>query len=243
MASSAAHVTGKPLVASETCTWIRNHFRTSLAQAKPEVDQLFLNGINHVFFHGTCYSPKDAPWPGWLFYASFEYNPRNAIWRDAPLLNAYITRCQSILQSGEHDNDVALYWPVYDLWHDAKGMKQKFGVHIPGWLVDAPCGKLAQQLVDGGFTFDYISDRQLLNDLGKPYKAVLVPTTKHMPLGTLKKLLQSTAQGQPIYFVDSLPKDVPGFHRLEERASRIGPPDPGTGEAGRQECGFRRGAG
>ncbi len=222
MASSAAHVTGKPLVASETCTWIRNHFRTSLAQAKPEVDQLFLNGINHVFFHGTCYSPKGAPWPGWLFYASFEYNPRNAIWRDAPLLNAYITRCQSILQSGEHDNDVALYWPVYDLWHDAKGMKQKFGVHIPGWLVDAPCGKLAQQLVDGGFTFDYISDRQLLNDLGKPYKAVLVPTTKHMPLGTLKKLLQSTAQGQPIYFVDSLPKDVPGFHRLEERRAELG---------------------
>ncbi|MCA9426385.1 MAG: glycoside hydrolase, partial [Candidatus Omnitrophica bacterium] len=47
MASSAAHVSGKRLVAAETCTWLRNHFKTALSQAKPEIDQLFLNGINH----------------------------------------------------------------------------------------------------------------------------------------------------------------------------------------------------
>jgi len=217
MASSAAHVTGKPLVAAETCTWIRNHFRTALSQAKPEIDQLFLNGINHIFFHGTCYSPKDAPWPGWLFYASFEYNPRNAIWRDAPLLNAYITRCQSILQSGTPDNDVALYWPVYDIWHNPSGMQQMLTVHHPEWLTRSMCGKVAAQLKAEGFGFDFISDRQLLAGQSKAYKAIVVPQTAHMPLATLKKLLALATSGQPVLFLDSLPADVPGFNKLQDR--------------------------
>jgi len=217
MASSAAHVAGKKLVASESCTWIRNHFRAALSQVKPEIDQLFLNGINHIFFHGTCYSPKDAPWPGWLFYASLQYNPSNAIWRDAPLLNAYITRCQSILQSGNSDNDVALYWPVHDIWHDSSGMQQMLTVHHTDWLIKSSSGKVATQLKAEGFGFDFISDRQLLADLGKPYKAIVVPSTAHMPLATLKKLLKISADGQTILFLDSLPSDVPGFNKLEER--------------------------
>jgi len=221
MASSAAHVASKPLVASETCTWIRNHFRTALSQAKPEIDQLFLNGINHIFFHGTCYSPKDAPWPGWLFYASFEYNPRNAIWCDAPLFNAYVTRCQSILQAGTPDNDVAVYWPVHDIWHNKSGMQQMLTVHHPEWLTKSACGVVAAQLKRDGFGFDFISDRQLLADLGKPYKAVVVPKTGHMPLATLKKLLEISASGQPVIFLDCLPADVSGFNQLEERRAEL----------------------
>ena len=76
----------------------------------------FVAGVNHVFYHGTCYSPDEASWPGWLFYASFEMNPRNSIWRDVPTLNAYVARCQSVLQSGRPDNDILLYWPIHDFW-------------------------------------------------------------------------------------------------------------------------------
>lgn len=49
---------------------------------------------------------------------------RNAIWRDAPVLHAYLGRVQSVLQSGRADNDVLLYWPIHDLWHDAKSPKE-----------------------------------------------------------------------------------------------------------------------
>jgi hypothetical protein len=221
MASSAAHVTGKPLVASETCTWIRNHFRASLSQVKPEIDQLFLNGINHIFFHGTCYSPKEAPWPGWLFYASMEYNPRNAIWHDAQLLNEYITRCQSILQSGMPDNDVALYWPVYDIWDNKDEMQQMLTVHDAEWLISSPCGKAAEQLKAEGFGYDFISDRQLLAGHDFSYKAIVVPQTGHMPIATLKKLLEISASGQPVLFLESLPGDVPGFNMLEARRAEF----------------------
>ncbi|HZJ20843.1 MAG TPA: glycosyl hydrolase, partial [Pricia sp.] len=65
--SSAAHISGKPLTSSETFTWLRDHFKTALSQTKPEAEELLLNGINHVFLHGSTYSPERAAWPGWKF--------------------------------------------------------------------------------------------------------------------------------------------------------------------------------
>ena len=114
-ASSAAHTNGKNLVSSETFTWLTEHFKTSYSQCKPEAEALFLSGINHVFFHGTTNSPQNISWPGWLFYASVEMNPNNSLWPHAQGLNNYIARCQSILQAGKPDNELLIYWPVYDV--------------------------------------------------------------------------------------------------------------------------------
>ncbi|MFL5608289.1 MAG: glycosyl hydrolase, partial [Gemmatimonadaceae bacterium] len=99
-ASSAAHVAGRRLASAEAFTWLGEHFSTSLDEIKRAADQLFLAGINHLVYHGTAYSPTDASWPGWEFYASSEFNPRNAWWRDLPAFNAYVTRVQSVLQEG-----------------------------------------------------------------------------------------------------------------------------------------------
>jgi hypothetical protein len=66
-APSAGHVMGKKLISAEAFTWLTEHFRTSLSQCKPEVEQLFLAGVNHVFFHGTTYSPAEANWQDGCF--------------------------------------------------------------------------------------------------------------------------------------------------------------------------------
>src|ERR1051325_10044243 len=39
MASSAGHVVGHPLSSSESCTWLRDHWKESLAYVKPELDR------------------------------------------------------------------------------------------------------------------------------------------------------------------------------------------------------------
>jgi hypothetical protein len=184
-ASSAAHVTGKKLVSSESCTWLGEHFKVALSQAKPEIDQLFVSGINHVFYHGTAYSPSDEDWPGWLFYASTNFAPSNSFWRDLPQLNTFIARCQSILQSGDPDNDILLYWPIYDIWHDKDGMLTGLAVHgISGWLYDSGFHKTAKTLWNRGHSFDYVSDRQLaeakvasgkIQTVGHEYRVVIVP--------------------------------------------------------------------
>ena len=230
-ASSAAHVAGKPLSSSESATWLGEHFTVSLEQLKGVVDQLFVSGINHVFYHGTVYSPPEAPWPGWLFYASTQVNPANPIWLDLPTLNRYIARCQSILQAGGPANDILLYWPVYDPWHDPAGLRMDFRVHRPDWFYDQPFGQLAQTLWDRGYTFDYVSDRLLapvtltgggaIETAGTAYKVIVVPETDHMPLATLEKLLNLAHAGATVLFQRQLPADVPGLHRLAERRERL----------------------
>lgn len=200
-ASSAAHVTGKPLTSSETFTWLTEHFRTSLSQMKPDLDLMFTCGVNHVYFHGTCYSPKDDIWPGWKFYASVDMSPTNSIWRDAPYLMKYIERCQSFLQSGSPDNDFLVYLPVRDMWkrripqkddgksaanpHDGSDLLMQFDIHS----MDANAPDFIRSIltIDSlGYDCDYISDRQLarvrveggviVTEGGARYKALIIPT-------------------------------------------------------------------
>ena len=226
LASSAAHVAGRALTSSETFTWLREHFREAPSQMKPEVDELFICGINHLFYHGIAYSPADADWPGWLFYAATEANPRNPLWEQFAQVNAYNARCQSLLQAGQPDNDVLLYWPVDDLWHSDKGQLRRLSMHAAGWLTGTPAGNLANALLAGGYTFDFVSDRQLdetrcennvLRTAGGAYRAILVPKTGHMAVSTLQRLIALANDGATVIFLDALPADVPGFGRLAER--------------------------
>lgn len=215
LASSAAHLTGKRLVSSETFTWMREHFCGAPSQMKPEIDQLFLAGINHIFYHGTAYSPEDAAWPGWLFYASTQANDRNPLWREFAEVNAYIARAQSLLQASKPDNDLLLYWPIHDLYHTADGWQRAFSMHHRDWLTEAESGRLAQSLIDAGLSFDFCSDA-LLSEAGC-YRAVVVPPCRLMPTETLRRLLDHAAAGGTVIFVGRLPDDVPGWGRLDER--------------------------
>ncbi len=233
MASSAAHVAHKPgeqLVSSESCTWMREHWHGTLGQIKLEMDLFFLVGINHVFYHGSCYSPIDAPWPGWFFYASTKADWRNSIWRDMPLLNQYIARCQSVLQAGQPANDILLYWPIHDLWMDANGLLKNLTVHSHGWMDESSLGTMATLLDKNGFSFDFISDRMLHqiqceNDKliapGGQYKCIVVPECTYMPVQTLKRLADLASQGAKIVFEEKLPINVPGFNALEKRRSEF----------------------
>ena len=229
-ASSAAHVTGKNLISSETGTWVAEHFTETLADLKYLFDDMFLAGVNRVMYHGTAYSPADAPWPGWCFYASTEMNPRNSIWRDVPALNAYAARVQSVLQQGRPDNDILLYWPIHDRWHDPKGMVESFTIHELDWFNQQPVGKTARMLWKDGYAFDYISDKQLqdakavngaLDLFGNKYRVILVPDCEHMPVETLAQLSALADAGATIIFENRPPQDVPGFGNLETRRAKF----------------------
>jgi hypothetical protein len=75
--------------------------------------------VNQLVYHGIPYSPAGAPWPGWQFYASVNLGPEGGLWRDMPSLAAYLSRVQSVLRSGEPDEDVLLYYSPHDVWHSS----------------------------------------------------------------------------------------------------------------------------
>lgn len=226
-ASSAAHLMGKPLTSAEALTWLTEHFRTSFAQCKPEIDLMLASGVNHIVFHGAPYSPKGVAFPGWRFYASINMSPTAALWEDVYPLTRYITRCQSFLAAGEPDNELLLYLPQYDIWHEQQGNPFLiFDIHKMDRTI--PHIKAAMDaLVAAGYDADYISDRQLralttkrgelISKGDSHYQALLIPASHKMPTETLEYLLRLAKKGATILFLDCYPDDVPGFGRLEER--------------------------
>lgn len=224
-ATSTAHVTGKPLASSETATWLNEHFQSSLGEVKQAVDKYFVGGVNHVFWHGTNYSPQDEPWPGWLFYAAVHFTPANPFWKDFSALNNYVAHCQSFLQKGKPDNDVLLYFPFNDRISEPG---RDLLLHFDGMEgFDKTIFKgSAEWLLKQGYAFDLISDKQiqaikgegaLLQTGGVNYRTIVLSDVKYIPLETMLQLHKLAERGATIIFYKHLPIDVPGLFDLKKR--------------------------
>lgn len=210
-ASSAAHVKGTRLVAAETCTWVDEHFCERPREVKSFIDRLFISGVNHVFYHGMCYSPQDAQWPGWCFYATWEMNPRNPIWREIGAVNDYVIRCQSLFQTWTCDNDLLV------LWDSARAREQLGGGFDSSgkYFGKTKTGRLAKRLFENGYAFDYISPLQATGrnagaytdryaELIDPEKGEMPRLARKMPFSAVNGLMATrwkTPDGKTAYFV------------------------------------------
>lgn len=226
MATSAAHVEGKKLVSSESATWLNEHFISTLGDIKQNVDRYWVNGVNHIVYHGTAYSPPGEKWPGWLFYASEHVNPRNTLWPGFPVLNAYIARVQQPLQESSQDHDVLLYLPAYDRYSaPGKELIEHFD-HPDRQFEGTPFKECATMMVSKGYSFDMVSDRQLLNSTtkegkiattGSTYKTIVLPQCRYIPEKTMAHIMGLVEAGATLLIYKALPRDVPGLHDLEGR--------------------------
>jgi hypothetical protein len=225
-ASSAANVTGKPLVSSESATWLNEHFLSSWGDVKKAIDLYFLGGVNHIFYHGSAYSPQQAPWPGWLFYAAVHFQPTNPQWKDFHALNTYITRIQSFLQQGKPTNDVLMYYPIADRYAEpGNALLQHFdGMEKNFEHTDFEFASKWMQ--EKGFSFDFFSDRQLnqfrfenntIVTGGNAYQTIFLPANKLISEKTMGQLLLLANQGAKILVYKNLPQDVPGLASLAKR--------------------------
>jgi hypothetical protein len=232
-APSAAHINGKKLTSSETFTWLTEHFRTSLSQMKPDLDLMFCAGVNNVYFHGTCYSPKDDPWPGWKFYASVDMSPTNSIWRDAPELMKYIDRCQSYLQWGKPDNDFLVLLPVRDMWtKDNEGKRlMQFSIHEMGNLAPE-FAEVVNKIDKAGYDCDYISEKFLLSTsykdgklvtvAGQPYRGLIIPTDSTIMTDAVRNhIAELKAQGAKI-LTDVKPIEMDSCCNPEPMRNKLG---------------------
>jgi len=227
MATSSGHVSGKPLIACEAATWLDEHFRADLAKVKQNLDRYLANGVNHIVYHGTPYSPPAEAWPGWMFYAAVHFAPTNPWWSDLKAINEYVTNCQSFMQHAIPDNDILLYFPIYDTWSEkGRSMLPHFGGPR-----ETLTKELSELFLGKGYTFDYISDRQiqkltaennLIRSPGAVYKTLVVPACEYMPLETMQKLMSLAKSGATIIFEDHLPVDVPGMADLKNRQQTYG---------------------
>jgi hypothetical protein len=229
-ATSSAHVMGKPLASSESATWLNEHFLSSLGDVKLILDKYFLGGVNHIFYHGTNYSPQNEPWPGWLFYAAVHFTPANPFWKDFNALNAYASRCQSFLQAGKPDNDVLLYFP----FADRNNQPSRGGMlhHYDGMegFENTSFNKAAEEMLELGYSWDLISDKQIqllkfangkIKAPGGDYETLVLSGVKYLPLATLQKLVSLAHQGATIIFHDGVPSMVPGLSDIGNKQKQF----------------------
>ena len=203
LATSAAHVYGKPIVSAETYTWLRTPlFTTTLEMMKAASDSVFLDGINHIVNHGYSYSPPAAGEPGWAFYASTEVNHTNTWWRHYPHLARYVRRAQALLQQGAAVNEVGIYLPLADVFAQ---------LGAGGILVDVEMERhlgtaFLTDLRRAGYDFDLVNDHVLAErarvSAGRleagtgAYRVIVVPGARWMPPESAARLAEFVQGGR-----------------------------------------------
>ncbi len=233
-ASSSAHIIGRKLVSAETATWLTNHFKMSLSQVKPQIDELFIAGINHIMLISATNTPSSVPFPGWVFYPAPDFGPHAPFYDYLPNFSNYISRAQHLLQNSKSDNDILVYFPIYDYWSEAEndlGILPIFD-HIPTkWGDRFPFSQTIRSLWKEGFSFDYISDRQIrqlragkgdvITQGGSHYKMILVPPCKRISPETMEALARLAELGVRIVFEKEIPANPPGWSNLNDRMALL----------------------
>jgi hypothetical protein len=148
-ASSAAHIYGKPLAATESFTtmpdlvaWGQGPF-----YLKGLADQAFSRGINRIIFHTSDQQPfvDDAHKPGMTLGFYGQHYSRNITWAEqAVAWNSYLARCSYLLQQGKPVSDVAYFYG-----EDAPAT-------VPFW-------KRIDPAQPAHFDFDYVNSDVLLH--------------------------------------------------------------------------------
>jgi hypothetical protein len=190
-ASSAGHLYNRPVISSETWTWLHSPvFRATPLDMKAEADLHFLEGINQLIGHGWPYSPDTAGEPGWRFYAAAVFNHHNPWWIVMPDITKYLQRVSFALRQGKPANDVAIYLATDDAWaHMERGQAT-----INNYLARTMNPELIPQILDAGYNFDFIDDRAIAS-VGIPFKILVLPEVERMPAETRQKIAAFKAKG------------------------------------------------
>ncbi len=228
-ATSAAHLLGRPVVSSETWTWLHSPaFRATPLDLKAEADRHFLQGVNQLVGHGWPYSPEEAEEPGWRFYAAAALNHHNPWWIVMPELTLYCQRVSFLMRQGRPVNDVAVYLPTSDARASFRLGQTSLHNAFEKIFEAAPA---IPQVLDAGFGFDFIDD-VLLGEAGRieagalavngnRFRVVVLPNVERIPLGSYKKLDAFARAGGVLIAMNRTPSLAAGFVDAEAQGSEI----------------------
>ena len=234
-AASAGHLFHRPVISSETWTWLHSPaFRATPLDMKAEADLHFLQGINQLVGHGWPYSPESAGEPGWRMYAAAALNAHNPWFFAMPDLTRYLQRVSFALRQGEPANDVALLLPNDDVWASFFVGSQKrpsptspagFNESGSNATVDEQLDKflgkrVIAQVLDAGFNLDFI-DADTIDSVGIPYKVLVLPNVDRLPVATYEKILAFAQHGGIVISTKRMPATAPGLMHADEESAKV----------------------
>ncbi|MCP4313848.1 MAG: hypothetical protein GY790_21550 [Bacteroidetes bacterium] len=190
IAASAAHLTGKKLVASESYTsppensrWTQHPFTL-----KALGDKAFCDGVNKFVFHTYAHQPYPELKPGFTMGRWGMQNHSGNTWWDGPVEAwfDYISRCQHLLQEGRFYADILAY--LGEEVPARQGRREEFEPTIPrGYDFD---GCDFQALLDAR-----VVDGELHLPSGMRYKVLLLPRKEKMRLAVAERIAELARAG------------------------------------------------
>jgi hypothetical protein len=213
--SSAARLTGKKIISCEEITNTTMVFNASLERIKISGDQSNLSGVTHSILHGFNYSPKNVPFPGWVRYGTL-FNERNTWW---PYLRRWIdykARLSAIFQTAEPQADVAVIFPMADMWSKVGLQHQQF----PQVVYPEYANNIWEVIHQNGGGCDYINEDILKQSKfpdgkiqygSRSYSVLMIPEVESIAPDTVGSLKQFAASGGKLLFIGKVPIKSPGM--------------------------------
>lgn len=228
LASSAAHVYGRPVVSNESFTWLRMpRFLVNLEMIKLAADAIFLDGINHIINHGYSYSPESVGAPGWVFYASSVISHTNTWWPFYGEVSHYIHRVSAMLQRGRSVAEIGVYLPQHDIWSENPMAELHMSMRLESYLGRETLTAIQK----AGYWFDFLNDEALtelgtctgqgLSLSGSTYRTLVLIGVKRVPEAVAESLADFVRQGGTLVAVETIPHRGCGFQNSEGKARRV----------------------
>ena len=216
-ASSANHLYGQAVTSAESWTWLHAQpFRATPLDIKAEADTLLLQGVNQFVAHGWPYSPPQAGEPGWAFYAAAVFNAHNPWWPVMADVNAYLQRLSHLLRQGEPVADVAILLPTDDAFARIVPGKATVSDQMRELVSD----KLTQQVLDAGYSFDYV-DGAGLDAPGFRHKILVLPNVTRIAPAVYRRVAAFAQRGGVVIAAGGMPQMGAGFLEAEAQAREV----------------------
>jgi len=190
-AASAAHLYGKPLVASESLTVAAgaDPWSFSPAMLKPVADEIFAHGVNRILMHESHHQPLTDEKPGLEMGFFGQYFNRNDTWaEEAGAWVSYLARTSYLLQRGRFVADIAYFYGeernLTELYYE------QFNTGVPqGYGYDFINPEALLTLLS-------VRDGRLVSPSGMSYRILYLPDyVTRLTLPTIRKLRDLVANG------------------------------------------------
>ena len=204
--ASAAALSGKPIVSSETFTCLYGwpgYFsgEEQTADLKIVADALFANGVNQIIWHGKPLNP--AGHDTVKFYATVHVGSSGQLADEIPAFNNYMKKISSYMKKGQSYSRLAVYIPLEDSWYAGELPKEKQFIwawgdyefryrYIPGHL--KPYRPL---WVNRDFLEKAVFDNGILTIGDQEFQALYVDV-KYMDIESMEIITKLAGQGLPI---------------------------------------------
>jgi hypothetical protein len=216
-ASSANHIYGKPVTSAESWTWLHSPaFRATPIDIKVEGDLLLLQGVNQFIAHGWPYTPSSVAEPGWAFYAAAVFNDHNPWYPVMPDVTRYFQRMSDLLRRGEPVSDVAILIPTEDAFAGVRPGQATVNGQMQRYITPA----LTAQVLDAGYSFDYVDDASIAK-LGLKQKVLILPRVNRISPEGYQRIADYVAKGGKVIAVDRVPETAPGLADAAEKTAQV----------------------